>query len=195
MNCINRNNRVLRHPFLLHWFISLNAFLWLHTTFPITVALRKKILGHSLHMVFQSLTWYGRTLFSHYHSGFWKRLWCWEGLGAGGEGDDRGWDGWMASLTWWTWFWVNSGSWWWTGRPGMLQFMGSQRVGHDWATELNWTVVLDNIERWWNKILQVGKYLTNVFCSFCCDEMIFRGNRHILNLESGSRFGCVIKNM
>ena len=70
----------------------------------------------------------------------WKRLWCWEGLGAGGEGDDRGWDGWMASLTWWTWVWVNSGSWWWTGRPGMLRFMGSQRVGHNWATELNWYV-------------------------------------------------------
>ena len=69
----------------------------------------------------------------------WKRLWCWEGLGAGGERDDRGWDGWMASLTWWTWVWVNSGSWWWTRRPGMLRFMGSQRVGHDWATELNWT--------------------------------------------------------
>ena len=67
----------------------------------------------------------------------WKRLWCWEGLRAGGEGDDRGWDGWMASLTWWIWVWVNSGSWWWTGRPGVLQFMGSQRVGHDWASELN----------------------------------------------------------
>ena len=69
----------------------------------------------------------------------WKRLWCWEGLGAGGEGDTRGWDGWMASLTRWTWVWVNSRSWWWTGRPGVLRFMGSQRVGHDWATELNWT--------------------------------------------------------
>ena len=56
-----------------------------------------------------------------------------------GEGDDRGWDGWMASLTRWTWVWVNSGSWWWTGRPGVLGFMGSGRVGHDWATELNWT--------------------------------------------------------
>ena len=55
-----------------------------------------------------------------------ERPWCWVGLGAGGEGDDRGWDGWMASLTRWTWVWVNSGSWWWTGRPGMLQFMGSQ---------------------------------------------------------------------
>ena len=69
----------------------------------------------------------------------WQRLWCWEGLGAGGEGDDRRWDGWMTSLTRWTWVWVNSRSWWWTGRPGMLRFMGSQRVGHDWATELNWT--------------------------------------------------------
>ena len=66
----------------------------------------------------------------------WKRLWCWERLGAGGEGDDRGWDGWMASLTRWTRVLVNSGSWWWTGRPGMLQFMGSQGVGHNWATEL-----------------------------------------------------------
>ena len=69
----------------------------------------------------------------------WKRPWCWEGLGAGGEGDDRGWDGWTASLTRWVWVWVNSGSWWWTGRPGMLRFMGSQRVGHNWVTEVNWT--------------------------------------------------------
>ena len=75
----------------------------------------------------------------------WKRLWCWEGLGAGGEGDVRGWDGWMASLTQWTWAWVNSGSWWWTGRPGVLQFKGSQRVGHDWATELNWTNIYRHI--------------------------------------------------
>ena len=67
-----------------------------------------------------------------------KRPWCWERLKAGGEGDNRGWDGWMASLTQWTWVWVNSGSWWWTGRPGVLQSMRSQRVGHDWATELNW---------------------------------------------------------
>ena len=61
------------------------------------------------------------------------------GIGAGREGDDRGWDGWMASPTQWTWVWVNSGSCWWTGRPVVLRFMGSQRVGHDWATELNWT--------------------------------------------------------
>ena len=70
---------------------------------------------------------------------------CWEGLGAGGKGDDRGWDGWMASLTWWTWVWVNSRSWWWTGRPGMLRFMGSQRVKPDWATELNWTELRNSL--------------------------------------------------
>ena len=64
--------------------------------------------------------------------------WCWERLKAGGEGNDRGWNSWMASPTWWTWVYVSSGSWWWTGKPGMLQSMGSQRVGHDWVTELNW---------------------------------------------------------
>ena len=63
----------------------------------------------------------------------------WERLGAGGEGEDRGWDGWMASLTQWTWVWVNSGIWWWKGRPGMLQSMGSWKFRHDWATEMNWS--------------------------------------------------------
>ena len=85
-------------------------------------------------------SWNSSTLASSWEEfTHWKRLWCWEGLGAGGEGDDRGWDGWMASPTRWTSVWVDSGSWWWTGRPGVLQFMGSQRVRHDWATELNWT--------------------------------------------------------
>ena len=58
------------------------------------------------------------------------------------EEDDRGWDDWMASPTQWTWVWVNSRSWWWTGRPGMLQSMGSQSVGHDWVIELNWLKIL-----------------------------------------------------
>ena len=75
----------------------------------------------------------------HAKSSHWKRLWCWEELGARGEGDDRGWDGWMASLTRWTWVWVNSGSWCWTGRPGVLRFMGSQSVRPVGGTELNWT--------------------------------------------------------
>ena len=66
----------------------------------------------------------------------WKRPWCWERLKVGGEGDDRAWDGWMASLTRWIWVWASSRSWWWTGKPGMLQSMGLQRVGHDWVTKL-----------------------------------------------------------
>ena len=66
----------------------------------------------------------------------WQRPWCWERLKAGGEGDDRGWNGCMASLIWWTWVWLSSGSWWWTAKLGVLQAMGSQRVGHDWE---NWT--------------------------------------------------------
>ena len=75
-------------------------------------------------------------------------------MGAGGEGDNRGWDGWIASLTRWTWVWVNSGSWWWTGRPGVLRFMGSQksRTGlSDW-TELNW---LNTMLLIWGYFLQL----------------------------------------
>ena len=89
---------------------------------------------------------------------YWKRLWCWEWLKAGGEGDDRGWDGWRASLTQWTWVWGSSGSWWWTGRPGMLQSMVSQRVGHDWATELNWT---DSVM--WRNVFWIRQTLENSF--------------------------------
>ena len=77
-------------------------------------------------------TWWGKL--THL-----KKPWCWGRLRAGGEGDDRGWDGWMASPTQWTWVWVDSRSCWWTGKPGVLQLVGSQRVRHDWATELNWT--------------------------------------------------------
>ena len=88
----------------------------------------------------------------------WKRPWCWERLRAGGEGVDRGWDGWMASLTWWTWVWVDSRSWWWTGRPGVLWFVGLQRVGHDRATELNKDpfqtpyFLLEHIHNFWHRL-------------------------------------------
>ena len=68
-----------------------------------------------------------------------KRPWCWERLKVGGKGHHRGWDSWMTSPTQWTWVWVNSRSWWWSGKPGVLQSMRLQRVRHDWATELNWT--------------------------------------------------------
>ena len=74
-----------------------------------------------------------------------KRPWCWERLKAGGEGDDRGWDVWMASLTQWRWVWVDSGSWWWTRRPEVLWSIRSRRIGHDWATELNWNKALAQV--------------------------------------------------
>ena len=72
-----------------------------------------------------------------------KRPWCWERLKVGGEVANRGWDGWMTSPTRWTWVWANSRSWWWTGKPGVLQSMGSQTVRHDWVSELNWIKLMD----------------------------------------------------
>ena len=77
-----------------------------------------------------------------------KRPWCWERLKARGEGDDRGWGGWITSLTQWTWVWVNSGSWLWTGRPGVLRFMGLKSL--DRTEQLNWS-------SWW-------RYLMHIFC-------------------------------
>ena len=100
----------------------------------------------------------------------WKRLWCWEGLGAGEEGDDRGWDGWMASLTRGTRVWVNSGSWWWTVRPGVLWFMGSQRVGHDWTTELSWTELNWTISS--SRGSSLPRNQTWVSCISCTDRWI-----------------------
>ena len=86
-----------------------------------------------------------------------ERPWCWEGLKAGGEGDDdRGWNVLMASPTQWTWVWVSFRSWWWTGKPGVLQSMGLQRVGHDWATELNWPEVLNSANSF-----VINTFLTN----------------------------------
>ena len=94
-----------------------------------------------------------------------KRPWSWERLRVGGKGDDRGWDGWMASPTQWTWVRVGAGIWWQTGRPGMLQLMRLQRVRHDWAAELNWT------ELNWVPLcvylrpsLTVSKVLGAIFC-------------------------------
>ena len=99
---------------------------------------RRSVLG--VHWKDWFWSWNSNTLATWYEElTHLKGSWCWERLRAGGEGDDRWWDGWMASLTQWTLVWVDSGSWWWTGRPGVLRFMGLQRVGHDWATELNWT--------------------------------------------------------
>ena len=103
---------------------------------PISPFWRRSVLG--VHWKDWCWSWNSNTLATSCEElTHWKRPWCWEGLWAGGKGDNREWDGWMASLTRWIWVWVNSGSWWWTGRPDVLRFMGSQRVRHDWAAELN----------------------------------------------------------
>ena len=84
------------------------------------------------------------------------------------EGDNRGWDGWMASLIWWTWVWVSSGSWWWTGKPGVLQSMGLQRVRHNWVnwTELDWTIIF--------KIKMLSKVITP-WLNFCLILLWIKG--------------------
>ena len=94
----------------------------------------------------------------------WKRPWCWARLKAGEEGYDRGWDGWMASLTRWTWVWASSGSWWRTGKPGMLQSMGLQKVGHDWVTELNMTHIF-KIYLFWR--MQMFSFLSSLLLAPC----------------------------
>ena len=81
---------------------------------------------------------------------------CWEELVAGWEGDNRGWDGWMASPTRWTWVWVNW-NWWWTGRPGILQSMELQRIRYDWASELNWAELKYGISQ-----KEESKYFPNI---------------------------------
>ena len=105
----------------------------------------------------------------------WKRPWCWERLKAGVEGDNRGWDDWMASPTQWTWVWVSSRSWWRRGKPSVLQSMGSQRVGHNWVTELNWTPSQSDLtitSTWcfstclWNHTDQVQSLLVNLYMPF-----------------------------
>ena len=97
-----------------------------------------------------------------------KRRWCWGRLKARGEGDDRGWDGWIASPTQWTWVWVNSGRWWWTGKPGMLQSMGSQRVGHDWTDWTDWLtdISINSLYSLAIIIWTVGADVTFVFLSY-----------------------------
>ena len=104
------------------WLLKMSSYLFIHSTN--TYWIPTIILLYTLATRCEEAT-------------HWKRPWCWERLKAGGEGDDSGWNGWMASPTWWTWVWVSPGSWWWTGKPGVLQCMGLQGVGHDWVTELN----------------------------------------------------------
>ena len=124
---------------------------------PTNPSWRKSVLN--IHWKDWCWSWNSNTLATWYEElTYWKRPWCWERLKAGEEGEDRGWDGWMASPNQWTWVWVNSGSWWWTGRPGMLQSLGLQKIGHDWVIELNWTNILKVkvLYSWKIKIEQVA---------------------------------------
>ena len=136
--------------------------------YPTSPSWRRSVLG--VHRKDWCWSWNSNTLATSCEElTHWKRPWCLEGLGAGGEGDDRGWDGWMASPTRWAWVWVNSGSWWWTGRPGVLRFMGSQRVRHDWATELNWTEL-----KWISlSIWTVGLDVLQI--NFCVGYNVYQG--------------------
>ena len=119
---------------------------------PTSPSYRKSVLN--IHWKNWCWSWNSSPLATWYEEQtHWKRPWCWERLKVGGDGDNRGWDGWMASLTWWTWVWVSSGSWWWTGKPGMLQSMGLQRVGHKWVW-LNWT------ELTWKVRCQIGSWIS-----------------------------------
>ena len=119
-----------------------------------------------------------------------KTPWCWERLKV--EGHDRGWDGWMASPTRWTWVWVNSGSWWWTGRPGVLQFMGLQQVGHDWATELNWDLKFFLIFQTFRDIILSSIQGRCVCVCVCVCSVVFDSSRsHELCLPGSSVHGIL----
>ena len=111
-----------------------------------------------------------------------KRLWFWERLKVGGEGYDTGWDGWIASPNQWTWVWAISGNWWWTGQPGVLQSMGSQRVGHVWLTELNWEQLKKNRRNIWNSYFQIlGKKKHHKPVSYLKKVSVFVA---VVNLEA-----------
>ena len=116
----------------------------------------------------------------------WKKPWCWERLRAGGERDNRGWDGWMASLTRWTWVWVNSGSWWWTGRPGALRFMESQRVRHNRVTELNWTELNGETDTE-NRLVDMGRGEERVRCMERAPQVFLAGSLPTLGWDLNNR--------
>ena len=112
-----------------------------------------------------------------------KRPWCWKRLKAGGEGDDRGWDGWMAPPTLWTWVWVSSGSWWWTGKPSVLQSLGLQGVGHDWVPELNWEWHKEGVMSQW-MLVASGSWRRRGLASWTSRNNVVLGHLDFRNLIS-----------
>ena len=109
---------------------------------------RKTVL--SIHWKDWCWSWSSNTLATWWEElTHWKRHWCWERSKMGGEGDGRGWDSWMVSPTHWTWVWASSMSWWWMGKPGVLQSTGSQRVRHNWVTEHKVKVQLHSFILWY----------------------------------------------
>ena len=101
----------------------------------------------------------------------------WERLTEGETRGNRGWDGWMLSLTQWTWVWVSSGSWWWTGKPGVLESMGSPWAGHNWATELNWTELLPIYMHllWFGRALWMQDQVWSMFVSLLYEHVLYSG--------------------
>ena len=126
----------------------------------------------------------------------WKRPWCWEGLGAGGEGDDTRWDGWMASPTRWTWVWVKSGSWWWTGKSGVLRLIGSQRVRRDRATELTDWMLLEHIHSPTGTVWHILHALTQQSEELWYNLLfLMRKLRHTKEKRYWSTFGNILRTL
>ena len=138
------------HLFWMHWHISKHRkrkLSWHHGGFAGSERRILWVVGRSNQSILKEInpeyyckdwgwSWSSNTLATWYKQPIhWKRPWCWQRLKAGGERGNRGWNGWMASLTQWTWVWANSGRWWRTGKPGVLQSMGSQRVRHVLVTK------------------------------------------------------------
>ena len=114
----------------------------------------------------------------------WKRPWYWERLKAVGEGDEREWNGWMASLAQWTWVWASCRSWWWTGKPGVLQSMGLQRVGQEWATEVK--------EQTFGGLVNVCEFQTLHLGNVMNYNFILASLRELNKVEKNEIFQCLV---